>query len=179
MDRVLISSLVGFVTYMVLNVYQPENKVEQSGGAKKKAEKVEKEKKEEKFDEQYPLCYEICPIAKKVYNELKKDGKEETIEFKDLNRLYSRIFCFEMALGNNKDDKVEENKVNKELERYKSYYNMEDDGNVSKFINDTFNKSEKLLKKLSTNDSLIMKNKEMYDMHNESIMKLLKKFLKK
>ena len=193
MDRILISSLIGFTTYMVLNTYQPDKKDESEGqsptasfigGAKKvkevkKVKKIKEVKKEVKEDEQYPLCFEICPIAQKVYNELKKIGKEETLEFKDINRLYSRILCFEIALGNNDDKKVKENKVMKELEIYKSYYNMTDEENVNKFINDSFNKSEKLLKKISETDSLIKKNKEMYDMHSESIMKLLKKFLEK
>ena len=170
MNRVLISGLAGLITYMVLN-NKSDNKIKQSGGAKKKVEKVEN------LDEQYPLCYEICKIAKKVYNELK--DKQETQEFKDIARLYSRIFCLEIALGNNPDEKVEENKINKELERYKNYYNMTDTENVEKFINDTFNKTEKLLKKLSSKDDLIAKNKEIYDMHNESILKLLNRFLKK
>jgi hypothetical protein len=56
---------------------------------------------------------------------------------------------------------------------------MEDVENVNKIINDTFNKAEKLIKKISDKDSLIKKNKEIYDMHSESIMKLLKKFLQK
>jgi hypothetical protein len=192
MDRILISSLIGFTTYMVLKTYSPDKKKEKSegqsptasfiGGAKKKAdteEKKSKKVKENKEDEQYPLCFEICPIAQKIYNELKKEGKEETLEFKDINRLYSRIFCFEMALGNNDYKKVQDNKVKKELERYRSYYNMEDVENVNRIINDTFNKAEKLIKKISDKDSLIKKNKEMYEMHTESIMKLLKKFLQK
>lgn len=197
MDRILISSLIGFSTYMVLNTYQSDKKEDKSerqsptasfiGGAKKvkevkeaKKEKKTKEVKNEiKVDEQYPLCFEICPIAQKVYNELKKEGKEESLEFKDISRLYSRILCFEIALGNNDDKKVKENKVMKELEIYKSYFNMTDEENVNKFITDTFNKSEKLLKKIPGSDNLIKKNKEMYDMHSESIMKLLKRFLQK
>jgi hypothetical protein len=192
MDRILISSLIGFTTYMVLKAYSPDKKNEKSdgqsptasfiGGAKKKADKDEKKSKkvkENKEDEQYPLCFEICPVAQKVFNELKKEGKEETLEFKDINRLYSRILCLEMALGNNDYKKVQDNKVMKELERYRSYYNMEDVENVNRIINDTFNKAEKLIKKISDKDSLIKKNKEMYEMHTESIMKLLKKFLQK
>jgi len=179
MARILISGIAGLITYLLFDDHKSDNKIGQSkgeqaplvsksGGARKKVEKV---------DEQYPLCYEICSIARKVYNELK--DKQETEEFKDIARLYSRIFCLEIALGNNPDEKVEENKINKELERYKNYYNMTDTENVEKFINDTFNKTEKLLKKLSSDESLIIKNKKIYDMHSESILKLLNKFLKK
>ena len=52
MDRILISSLIGFTTYMVLKAYSPDKKNEKSdgqsptasfiGGAKKKADKDEK-----------------------------------------------------------------------------------------------------------------------------------------
>jgi len=180
MDRILISSLIGFMTYMVLNVYQPSEKFGQSGGnfggAKKKAEK---EEKNDNPDEQYPLCYEICGLAKKVYNDLKKNGLQETEEFKDIARLYSRIFCLEMALGNNSEKEVKENKVNKELENYRKYYNMDDTDNVQKFINDTFNKTERLIKKISKDEDLIKTNSQIKEIHDDEINKLLKKFLKK
>jgi hypothetical protein len=171
MNRVLISGLAGLITYMILNNNKSDNKIAQLGGAKEKVKKVEKP------DEQYPLCYEICPIAKKVYNKLK--DKQETQEFKDIARLYSRIFCLEIALGNNPNEKVEENKINKELERYKNYYNLNDVENVEKFINDTFNKTDKLIKNISSNNTLIKNNNEIKEMHAEVILKLLNKFLKK
>jgi hypothetical protein len=179
MARILISGIAGLITYLLFDDHKSDNKIGQSkgeqaplvsksGGARKKVEKV---------DEQYPLCYEICSIAKKVYNKLK--DKQETQEFKDIARLYSRIFCLEIALGNNPNEKVEENKINKELERYKNYYNLNDVENVEKFINDTFNKTDKLIKNISSNNTLIKNNNEIKEMHAEVILKLLNKFLKK
>lgn len=170
MDRLLLSSLVGLVTYMVLKVSPLDNEPKgQSGGAKKK----------EKDTEQYPECFEICGLAKKVFNQLKKNGLDNTDEFKNINRLYSKIFCLEIALGNNPDKKVDKNKVESELNKYKGYFNLNDEDNVKKYINDVFNKTEKLLKNITKDDDLIKLNKQIKEIHDEEIMKLLKKFLEK
>ena len=158
MDKLLISTVVGLTTYLVLSLNLNENMENtQSGGS------------------QYPECFNICGLAKKVFNDLKKEKKSDTNEFNKLGELYSNVFCFEIALGNNDNKKVEKEKVNNQLKKLKEKYNGTNEENINKYLDNVFNDTEKLIKKISDNKDLISKNKMIKDIHKEAILELLKK----
>lgn len=157
MDKLLISTVVGLTTYLVLSLNFNENmeNTSQSGGG------------------QYPDCFNICGLAKKVFDDL--SNKKNTSEYNKLGKLYSKVFCFEIALGNNDSKKVEEAKVNNMLKKLKEEYVGDDNNNVKKFLDATFKETEKLIKRMSDDKKLIEKNNMIKEIHEEAIIKLLKK----
>ncbi len=160
MDKLLISTVVGLTTYLVLSLNlneNMENTESQKGGG------------------QYPNCFNICGLAKKVFDDLRKSGNTDKKEFNKLGELYSKVFCLEIALGNNESKKVEESKVKNILEKLKEEYKGDNVNNVKKMLNDTFKETDKLIKVMSNDSKLIEKNKMIKEIHEEAILKLLKK----
>jgi hypothetical protein len=167
MDKLFISSIVGLSTYLILNLNN-ENKenesTEQNGGDKLGC------------SNNFPDCFQIDNFAQEVFKELRKEKKCELPEFNKLGQLYSEVFCLEIALGNNEAKKVEKDKVNNRLiELNKIYKQSSNEDNIKKFLENTFNQTEKLLKTLTKTSSIIKKNNMIKEIHESTIIDLFKK----
>jgi uncharacterized coiled-coil DUF342 family protein len=176
-SNIILSGLVGLLSYFVLSAgnnkgeIKDEQKIKQKGG-------------DQCTDinstyHNYPNCFEICESAKKIFDTLQVIDKCGNTEYHDLAKLYSSIFCLEMSLGNNNLKMIEEQKVEKELERIvKKYENMNEIKALQKYLSDLFKESIELMDRLGSSPELLEMAKEIKESHSETIIKLYKEFRK-
>ena len=126
----------------------------------------------------YPDCFEICLTASKIFDKLQVINKCGNSEYHDLAKLYSNLFCFEMALGNNNLQNVEDQKVEKELERIIKKYNMDELKSLEKFFIDMLKMTKDLLTDIGSDKELLTMNEEIFENHSKNIIKLYRVFRK-
>jgi len=178
--NILLSGLVGLLSYSILNT----GNIEASNISQKKESKVEQKGGDQCTDinssyHNYPNCFEICNTSKKIFDTLQVIDKCGNTEYHDLAKLYSSIFCLEMSLGNNNLKMVEDQKVEKELERIvKKYEGLDEMKALEKYLNDLFKVSIELLEGLGSSPELLKMGNEIKENHIEVIIKLYKEFRK-
>jgi len=118
MEKILLSSVVGIVTYFVLSagVQFSDAKISSlqlKGGG-------ENEPIPPTSCDIFPECFMISENAKIIFERLINNKKCGTVEYDDLAALYSKMFCFEIALGNNPNapDHIEVEKVKQLLKNF-------------------------------------------------------------
>jgi hypothetical protein len=177
MEKILLSSLVGVITYFVLSAGTQfsDSKIDAlqlKGGE----EEISNSKNNCDI---FPECFSISEHAKKIFEHLMERKLCGTIAYDNLALLYSKMFCFEIALGNNPNhpDHIEKEKVMQLLTNYDKIYGVRtilEQNNIitvvksplfiHNFILDIDQNAKLALQKLAVND-------ESYVLHNELIKK--------
>jgi hypothetical protein len=185
MEKILLSSLVGVVTYFVLSAGMQFSdskisSIQLKGGN-------EKEENSKTSCDIFPECFIISENAKKIFEHLIEMKKCGTQAYDDLGIFYSKMFCFEIALGNNPNhpDHVETEKVKQLLENYNNLYGVKTvlhENNtvtypraptfVNSFIDDIDIRAKELLRKLNANDTSFALHEELITKHRGNIQKL-------
>ena len=125
MEKILLSSLVGVITYFVLSAGTQfsDSKIDAlqlKGGNEENANL-------KKNCDIFPECFivedkedESEKYAQQIFEVLIERDLCGTPAYNDLAQLYSRMFCFEIALGNNPNhpDHIEKEKVMQLLTKY-------------------------------------------------------------
>jgi hypothetical protein len=184
MEKILLSSLVGVVTYFVLSAgTQFSNSKIEVFNLKGGGEQVDPKNNCDIF----PECFMISDHAKRIFEHLQKRGKCGTQEYQDLGLLYSKIFCFEIALGNNPNhpNHIEEEKVRQLLTNYDGVYGVKlikvenniveivkSPDFIKNFITDINNNAKIALDKLSLTDEFHKLHEEMIVKHEKNIQEL-------
>jgi len=169
MDRVLLSFLVGLTTYFVLNVSEHPEKFLQTGGFFQSGT----------CTDGYPDCFEISKSAKNILDYLKSINKCGTDEYNHIGKIYSRIFCLEIYLGNNSTKTIEVEKSKNEISKLSSEFPaLSVNTTINNFINESLLKSNSLLVKLNVSAEILNKNKLVHENSKENLMILIENFQK-
>jgi hypothetical protein len=177
MEKILLSSLVGVITYFVL-----------SAGTQFSDSKIDSLQMKGGYDsinsinncDIFPECFMVSNNAKEIFEILINEKKCGTPEYDDLALLYSKMFCFEIALGNNPNHPyhVEKEKVKQLLRNYKQTINIEQvkyiksNTFINDFINDININAKIVLDKLSVDKSIHEKHNELIEKHRKQIQDL-------
>ena len=163
MDRVLLSSLIGLVTFMVLK----SSPLDDSDDSNKKDTDKSTQKGGDKCDV-LPECFQVSKLGSSLIFQIK--DKCETDEYKQIISSYIKIFCFEMALQNK-----EISKVNNFLKEIRSIYNLADVMNIEEYLSDSFKNINALLIKLNASNVTKSLNNDIKKHHKYMILNLLSK----
>jgi len=168
MDRVLLSVLIGLVTFMVLKS-SPLDSDDSKDSNKKETDKVT-QKGGDKC-EILPECFKVSKLGSSLIMQIK--DKCETDEYKQIISAYIKIFCFEMALENK-----EISKVNNFLTEIRNKYNLADVMNIEEYLSDSFKNINTLLIKLNASNVTKSLNNDVKKHHQKMILELLSKIIK-
>lgn len=168
MDRVLLSSLIGLVTFMVLKSSPLDSNDTQKVEDKKDTQKVEDTKKGGDKCDTLPECFKVSKLGSSLIQQIK--DKCETDEYKQIISTYIKIFCFEMALENK-----ETSKVNKFLTEIRNKYNLADVMNIEEYLSESFKNINTLLIRLNASNITKSLNNDVKKHHQKMIFELLSK----
>jgi len=174
MEKILLSSLVGVITYFVLSAGS------QFSDSKIDALQMKGGENSQNNCDIFPECFMVSDNAKQIFEVLINEKKCGTPEYDDLALLYSKMFCFEIALGNNPNHPyhVEKEKVKQLLRNYKQTINTEEvkyiksKTFINDFINDININAKIVLDKLSLDKSIHEKHHELIEKHRKKIQDL-------
>jgi hypothetical protein len=155
MSNIVLSGLVGLLSYYILSSNKKKSDIEIALDTEASERPIIKKSYQYGGDlctdvnsnySNHPDCFEICKIAIDIFNELQYIDKCGNKAYNLLAKLYSEIFCFEMALGNNNLNLVEDAKVdNKINEILKEYPNLDKKDALNKYLKESFKKVEALV----------------------------------
>ena len=186
MEKILLSSLVGVVTYFVLSAGTQfsNSKIEAfnlTGGGSDGPVNPKNN------CDIFPECFMISDHAKRIFEHLQQRGLCGTQEYQDLGLLYSKMFCFEIALGNNPNhpNHIEVEKVKQLLTNYNGVYGdklikvenniveiVKSSNFIKNFIEDININAKIAINKLSLTDNFKKLHEEMIAKHQKNIQEL-------
>jgi hypothetical protein len=169
MDSVLLSSLIGLVTYMVLKSSPLDSNDTSDSKDTKKVDDSTK-KGGDKCDI-LPECFKVSKLGSSLIQQIR--DKCETEEYKQIISAYIKIFCFEMALENK-----EISKVNNFLTEIRNKYNLADVMNIEEYLSDSFKNINTLLIKLNASNVTKSLNNDVKKHHQKMIFELFSKIIK-
>ena len=190
MEKILLSTVVGIITYFVLSAGVQFSDAKISSLQLKGGEGVgESEPIPPTSCDIFPECFMISENAKIIFERLINNKKCGTVEYDDLAALYSKMFCFEIAMGNNPNapDHVEIEKVKQllknfdETEKYGVKLVMNDNNVttypkastfIDSFVTDIDNKIKPLLASLNVSSESFQLHDELIKRHRENLRKL-------
>ena len=189
MNNIVLSGLVGLLSYFVLSSGNKKTKIEEALLTEtSEKQTIKQPKKQEGGDlctdvnsnySNHPDCFEICKIAIDIFNELQYIDKCGNKAYNLLAKLYSEIFCFEMALGNNNLNLIEDAKVDSKIKDIsKDYPNLNNTESLNKYLKESFKRVEQYLKDLGASKEMLEKSSDVEKEHIESILKLYEKYEK-
>jgi len=165
MDRILLSTLIGLVTYMTLKSSPIEENIINEVKDVKDVKEVKTGGSKCILE---PECFHICKRGKIIIEELK--DKCDTNEYKEIIQMYIKIFCFEISLLKN-----EKNKINNILNLVKIKYSIVNEQNIRKFLSDIFENIHLLLIKIKASNNILLINEQVKKDHIKSIINLINK----